>query len=301
MKNPIFKNEVNDLFEKLAVWPFDAGQVARQVAPDHLAKEIARGQSIGAAGQGFVEGLPGIATRVIHGAGKVLAPASEAVAKPFYSALGGMRDWAGAHPGASRLAVGGALALPILAAATMATQKSYGDRLMNLREDPSRDVREITASLEVFLEKRAGDPISSLPSRYMHMGEAGKTLQFGFIGGLGGALAGHALTGLGGVISDGIGSLKNLLIGDRQRKQLFDQLIMTDVLLRDQIQSKPESIEFLRDAYATMCRFAPSLSTDTNAVRSFLREVVVGGGGVNYLTIKDLIQTEKALHHGGKD
>jgi hypothetical protein len=57
----------------------------------------------------------------------------------------------------------------------------------------------------------------------------------------------------------------------------------------------PDSKVLLRDSYGTMERFAPTLSLDINAVRSFLREAVLGGSGVNYATIKNLVDTEKSI------
>jgi hypothetical protein len=159
---------------------------------------------------------------------------------------------------------------------------------MNLRADPGRD---ITASLDEFLEKKAaGGP----PTNYLNPHQIGTTIQHGFFGGIGGNLAGSALNMLGGAISSGVGGLRDMLIGDKQRKRLFETLITTDVVLHDAIERNPDAIEMLKEAYGTMCRFAPSLAMDVNAVRSFLREAIVGGSGVNYATIKNLIETEKA-------
>ncbi len=42
-----------------------------------------------------------------------------------------------------------------------------------------------------------------------------------------------------------------------------------------------------------MKRFAPTLSSDPNAVRSFLREAATSGAGVNYNTIKLLAEAER--------
>lgn len=51
----------------------------------------------------------------------------------------------------------------------------------------------------------------------------------------------------------------------------------------------------LMEAYHTMQRFAPVLSTDKNAVRSFLRQAVMGGSGLDYVSIKLLADTERAI------
>ena len=51
----------------------------------------------------------------------------------------------------------------------------------------------------------------------------------------------------------------------------------------------------LMDAYHTMSRFAPVLSTDKNAVRSFLRQAVMSGGGADFMSIKLLADSERAV------
>lgn len=56
----------------------------------------------------------------------------------------------------------------------------------------------------------------------------------------------------------------------------------------------------LMEAYHTMTRFAPTLSTDKNAVRSFLRAAVMSGTGPDFMTIKHLADSERAVT-GGKD
>lgn len=56
----------------------------------------------------------------------------------------------------------------------------------------------------------------------------------------------------------------------------------------------------LMEAYHTMTRFAPVLSTDKNAVRSFLRQAVMSGSGPDYMSIKLLADSERAVT-GGKE
>lgn len=55
----------------------------------------------------------------------------------------------------------------------------------------------------------------------------------------------------------------------------------------------------LMEAYHTMTRFAPVLSTDKNAVRSFLRQAVMSGSGPDYMSIKLLADSERAVTGGG--
>jgi hypothetical protein len=72
------------------------------------------------------------------------------------------------------------------------------------------------------------------------------------------------------------------------RENMFEQLQQEDDVLA---QADPQS---LQEAYHTMVRFAPTLATDKNAVRSFLREAVLYGAGPNVITIKQLADAERA-------
>lgn len=56
----------------------------------------------------------------------------------------------------------------------------------------------------------------------------------------------------------------------------------------------------LMESYHTMTRFAPTLSTDKNAVRSFLRQAVMSGSGPDFMSIKHLADSERAVT-GGND
>ena len=49
-------------------------------------------------------------------------------------------------------------------------------------------------------------------------------------------------------------------------------------------------------AYSTMVKFAPTLSTDPNIVTSFLRETSQSEGGLNPLTVKQLADTEQSVN-----
>lgn len=55
----------------------------------------------------------------------------------------------------------------------------------------------------------------------------------------------------------------------------------------------------LMEAYHTMTRFAPTLSTDKNAVRSFLRQAVMSGAGPDFMSIKLIADAERAVTGGG--
>jgi len=102
------------------------------------------------------------------------------------------------------------------------------------------------------------------------------------------AIAGTTLlsagTELGAKAVEGVGSLIRGARGGSP--ELYSSVVGSDPILADADSAS------LQEAYTTMARFAPTLSTDTNAVRSFLREAATSGGGVNYNTIKLLSEAE---------
>lgn len=70
--------------------------------------------------------------------------------------------------------------------------------------------------------------------------------------------------------------------------------ILDSLKQEDPILSQHDD-QALMEAYHTMVRFAPTLSTDKNAVRSFLRQAVMSGSGPDYASIKLLADTEHAV------
>jgi hypothetical protein len=72
------------------------------------------------------------------------------------------------------------------------------------------------------------------------------------------------------------------------------QAILQQLKQEDAILSNADD-KVLMEAYHTMTRFAPVLSTDKNAVRSFLRQAVMSGSGADFSTIKHLADSERAV------
>lgn len=290
MKNRIFQAAVKEAFDKLA-WPHDLNNVTPQVPAD-VAKDVERGRSIGRGAVQAGKNVPGALRAGGRLVDRILKPAGPGVAKPFFGALRGVKDYALAHPGMTRSLVGLSLLAPILGESFQGAQQGYEDQLMHMREDPSRT---ITASLDEFLEKKAayGGPMS--------FPQMGGSLQNSLAGGVGSGIGQGIITALGGALSNGIGGLKDLFVTDRKRRQVFEQSIASDPTIHQAVQMNPEMVQNLEEAYQTMAKFAPTLALDINAVRSLLKEVVVtSGAGINYATIKNLIETEKALHYGVK-
>jgi hypothetical protein len=79
------------------------------------------------------------------------------------------------------------------------------------------------------------------------------------------------------------------------------QAILGDLKRNDSVLAGADD-KILMEAYHTMTRFAPTLSTDKNAVRSFLRQAVMSGSGPDYMSIKLISETERAVTGGnGRD
>lgn len=74
------------------------------------------------------------------------------------------------------------------------------------------------------------------------------------------------------------------------------QMMVFDAVLREDPSLAHADPQLLHDSFETMRKTAPRLSTDKSAVKSFLREVASYGTGPNYITIKNLAETEKALN-----
>lgn len=73
------------------------------------------------------------------------------------------------------------------------------------------------------------------------------------------------------------------------RTAIINELKQTDPVLSQ------ASDQDLMEAFHTMSRFAPTLSTDKSAVRSFLRQAVMSGAGPDYASIKLLADSERAV------
>lgn len=116
----------------------------------------------------------------------------------------------------------------------------------------------------------------------MHMGAGAAITSFGKEMGTSGAnllrdIANKAMEAAGHA---GDASAREAIIGELKR---------TDSVLANADDGT------LMEAYHTMTRFAPVLSTDKNAVRSFLRQAVMSGSGPDFMSIKLLADSERAV------
>jgi hypothetical protein len=99
------------------------------------------------------------------------------------------------------------------------------------------------------------------------------------------------------VIRQAIGSLsdtiKEKFYTGPARKELFRDIVRNDPVVSTFEQEQPGSAA---QAYATMQRFAPELSTDKHIVTAFLRNAAMSGGPLDYNMIKGVADAETAIH-----
>lgn len=95
-----------------------------------------------------------------------------------------------------------------------------------------------------------------------------------------------------GLLSDIVSKavqVPSTVLSSRARAGIFQTLQQEDDVIA---QADPQQ---LAEAYHTMVRFAPTLATDKNAVKTFLRESVLYGTGPNFMSIKQLADAEHAV------
>jgi hypothetical protein len=151
-------------------------------------------------------------------------------------------------------------------------------------------------AVDVAIEKIAGfmDAASAFGrgagSAFSQTGgeELGKSMVQGGAKALGAGIAGGGMA----LAAKGIMSLVNHLT------QPSATTILQHLMSDDPIISKADPKRVV-EAYVTFKRFAPVLSTDMNATRSYLREALTMGGGVDFSTIANLAKAEKSISGGG--
>jgi hypothetical protein len=175
---------------------------------------------------------------------------------------------------------------------------------MNIRQNPERVVT--AASLDTFMSKIASIQLrpqtiesAMKPSSKLSERPPGAFGQGGFGGefakGLGNAVGKTLVETAVNTLASGAAALTDYLRNDGARKKLLNDMLHSDPVLSDAVRADPKASQHIMEAYQTLTRFAPALSLDPNAVRSFLREAVMSGGAVNYGTIKTLADTQKTI------
>lgn len=286
--------------EKLG-WPYDAADALPQLEP-HQRAPLQRGIGMVEETIPHLRDMGRDAATIAHGVGGALAKPSAALGRGLTHVGTGVQSFLKGHPNASGYLAGGAVLAPILGNAFMSSQQKVEDQLMDANRDPGR---VITSSLDEFLEKKATlrahtgfSKTAAWPAAKAMKAVGGKAVD-SIAGGVGGGIGKGVADALFGGLGSGFKALQSLLSSDPKRKKILESVLRSDPVVSDAIKRNPKAQEGLLEAYGTLVRFAPNLSMDVNAVRSFLREAVLSGGGVNYATIKNLAETEKAVNERG--
>jgi hypothetical protein len=141
----------------------------------------------------------------------------------------------------------------------------------------------IGAGLSAMVQRKAfGDPNDLTPHSALNTGARKAVESFGSEVGKSsvGLLRDIAMKAMDAVGHAGDDSARQAILGDLKRA--------------DPVLASADDAT-LMEAYHTMTRFAPVLSTDKNAVRSFLRQAVMSGSGPDYMSIKLLADAERAV------
>jgi len=132
--------------------------------------------------------------------------------------------------------------------------------------------------------EKAYPGITGLPERVRMPELAAEEAAKGF-----GSQLGKSTVGLLGDLLSKATDAPSAMMARSERGNIFDALQKEDDVIA---RADPEE---LAEAYHTMVRFAPTLSTDKNAVKTFLRESVLYGTGPNPMAIKQLAEAEAAV------
>lgn len=253
--------------------------------PD-AAGDLGRGKALSDILGSAARGLPAVGRGVMRAADALTAPFG-AIGKPVLRNLGRLGGEVSKSPGTQKLLIAAGLGIPTLGGAMASSMDKNVQEQLSASNNPGGALKFSSHFIK-----------SAAPGGFA------KALGGGFRNELPGAIASGIGKGVGTGLIDSLFSLGSTLGGKvlestvtaPKREKIFYEAVKTDPVLRDSLRSNPAVLTQMKEAFATMVRFAPSLSLDINAVRSYLREAVISGGGINYATIKQLADTEKVIH-----
>jgi hypothetical protein len=111
-------------------------------------------------------------------------------------------------------------------------------------------------------------------------------------GGVGKAVGEQGIGGIRRLLGAGAQAIKEKFFADPKRDQILQDVLTNDPDIAAYHREKPEGVQ---QAYDTMRRFAPTLSTDPNVVTAFLRGAAMLGGPLDYNVIKGLADAESSV------
>lgn len=195
------------------------------------------------------------------------------------------------HPVASTIGAG------TLAAAGTA----YGPRATELESEFMKNrlgapdgkfvyaTEKVAQKIEAMFVKEAVGGVDVNPSTWNTVWRKGlESMSSGVGAGVGGA----GVLVLTDILRKAGRGLSQKLVYDNKRKDMLRTILASDPIISTFEAQNPG---MCLKVYASMVSVAPTLSLDPNAVTSFLREAAQTHGAINYMTIKQLAETEKAI------
>jgi hypothetical protein len=185
---------------------------------------------------------------------------------------------------------------------TAAAANSFGPKAMEQESEfmknrlGSPDAKFVYASEKVaailedlYVKEAAGTPTASNPSAWSSAWTKGvESIGSGVGQGVGAA----GVLVLTDILRKAGRGLSQKLLYDSKRKEMLRKILSLDPIVSAFEAQNPG---LMLKVYASMVSVAPTLSLDQNAVTSFLREAAQTHGALNYMTIKQLAETEKAI------
>lgn len=149
---------------------------------------------------------------------------------------------------------------------------------------------KVASILEEVFVKEAAQSLAANPATW---NSAWSTGVGGLAGGIGAGVGGAGVLLLTDILRKAGRGLSQKLVHDSKRRDILRNVLMTDPMISSFEAQNPG---LLLKVYASMVSVAPTLSLDRNAVTTFLREAAQTHGSINYMTIKQLAETEKAIN-----
>jgi len=183
------------------------------------------------------------------------------------------------HPAVALGLGGGTLA--------MAASKGHAQKL---ESEIMRNRLGSSGAKYVYAELDALDRRTEAASTKLAFYKAANT---GLVEGLGKGIGSETAKGLRNVVVSAGRKIRDRVVLEPKREKILDEVLGSDPTVSAYEEESPGAAA---KAYSSMRRFAPELSTDPNVVASYLRESAQTGGATNYLTIKQLADTEAAIN-----
>lgn len=153
--------------------------------------------------------------------------------------------------------------------------------------------RKTYVSTKLAFEKVGGSQYEPRPKDYDFGDQLYMAMPGGFARGMG---METARVGLGG-IRQAIGALADLIkekaYTNPLRKKIFKDIVTNDTVVSSFENEQPG---VAAQAYDTLTRFAPELSTDPHVATAFLRNAAMSGGPLDHNLIKGVADAEAAVH-----